>query len=95
MRDSNKAASLAELMGKTGKKDPKRIGLSDIKEILGEKMPEIAFDRVGRLRLISALSQRFGLNFRQMPGVENIIKEFDQEMQAREVIKQNKGDQNG
>lgn len=95
MRSKDKPASLAELMGKSGNKDPKRIGLSDIKEILGEKMPEMSFDRVGRLRLISALSQRFGLNFRQMPGVNNIIKEFDEQMETNSVVNKNRSDLNG
>lgn len=95
MRSKDKPASMAELMGKAGHKDPKRMGLSDIKEILGEKMPEIAFDRVGRLRLITALSQRFGLNFRQMPGVNNIIKEFDEELKTQSIVKKNRSDLNG
>ena len=72
-------ASLAEIMGKKAK-DAKGKGLSlaDLPELLGDGMPEMGFHPLGRLRLIRALQQRFGDGFRSVPGVRNIISEFDQ-----------------
>lgn len=91
MRSKSKPASLNELMGKVSK-DPEDMDLDDLKEILGEKMPELSFDRTGRLRLISALAQRFGPNYRQMPGVKNIISEFDEHIETENLVKQNRSE---
>lgn len=70
-------ASLNELMGKSGEK--KDLGLDDLQELLGDRMPNIEFSPVGRLRLITALRNRFGDNYRQLKGISGILKEFDEE----------------
>lgn len=71
-----KKASLHELMGKQGGKD---ITLDHLGEILGERMPKLEFTPVGRLRLTTALRNRFGDNYRNLPGIDNILREFDRE----------------
>ena len=81
-----KNASLGELMGSAGGKAEKRnLTLDDLGEILGERLPKMEFSPVGRLRLTSALRQRFGDNYRHLPGIEGILKEFDKE--ARFAVK--------
>lgn len=87
MRDANKPASMRELMGG----DDAKISLSNLHEFLGDKMPEIPFNRVGRLRLVHALQNRFGVNYRQIPGVNDVLTEFDKHVGTQNVIKQNKG----
>jgi len=69
--------SLNELMGKSG--DKKSLSLDDLENMLGEKMPKLEFSPVGRLRLTSALRMRFGENYRNLPGMDSIMKEFDNE----------------
>lgn len=69
-------ASLNELLG-SGKSAPKEISLDNLGEVLGEKMPEIQFSPVGRMRLMTALRNRFGDGFRNIPGISKVIKEFD------------------
>lgn len=88
MRNAEKPASLGELMGKAGNKTD--LGLKDLGSILGEKMPELPRNRIGKFRLMNALSQRFGPGFKNIPMVNSIIKEFDQEMNDESVIKANK-----
>lgn len=71
-------ASLAEIMGSKGADAAKKgLSLEDLPKLLGDGMPEMGFHPLGRLRLIRALQQRFGDGFRSVPGVTNIIKEFD------------------
>jgi hypothetical protein len=89
MRESNKPASLNELLGGKGEKE--HFELDDLKEILGENMPDLSFDRVGRLRLVQALQQRFGVGFRRMKALKNLIHEFDEEMKVATITKRNKG----
>lgn len=73
-------ASLNELMGKAGSKaGTKKLTLDDLGELLGEKLPKLEFNPVGRLRLTSALRQRFGDQYRNLPGISDIMKEFDEE----------------
>lgn len=75
-----KRISLNELMGSAGESAKSRkLGLDDLPEILGEKMPDIKHNPIGRMRLINALKNRFGSNWRTLPGVNDIIKEFDKE----------------
>jgi len=76
-RGRMRKASLNELMGKSG--DKKDLGLSDLEDLLSERMPKLEFTPVGRLRLITALRNRFGENFRHLKGISGILKEFDEE----------------
>ncbi len=86
MRSSQKAVSLNELLGKTSDRE---IGMKDLPKILGEKMPDMPKNRVGRYRLMQALKVRFGPGFRNIPGVKNIIHEFDEEVKTENIIKMN------
>jgi hypothetical protein len=70
--------SLAELMGNAGSQG---IQLSRLHEVLGEATPELPRNAVGRHRLIMALNQRFGANFRALPGVKEVVKQFDHEIE--------------
>lgn len=86
MRSKDKPASLSELLGKDANKD---LSLKDLSKILGEKMPELPKNRIGRFRLLNALKVRFGSGYKNIPGVKNIISEFDEAIQTENVIKMN------
>lgn len=75
MRPKGGNATLGELLGGASE-----MSLTNIGEILGEKRPELPKTKVGRYRLVRALRQRFGDNYRNIPGVRNIIEEFDDEI---------------
>lgn len=79
---ATKRASLAELMGKSAAQSHSQGGLklSQLGEILGDATPELPKNAVGRHRLVRALQQRFGSNFRSLPGVKALIEEFDQDL---------------
>ena len=62
-------------------------GLRDLPSVLGEKMPEIEFNEVGRLRLMKALQNRFGQGFRNIPGVRSALSEFDEEVRLNKVTR--------
>ena len=75
---SKSGTSLSEVMGPNANKLASGgAGLKDLPEILGEGMPKLDMSNVGRIRLIRALKQRFGSNFRSLPGLKEIVKEFD------------------
>jgi hypothetical protein len=80
-----KRASLAELMGAQAA-NKTELRLSHLPEILGEAMPELPRTPVGRHRLIRALQQRFGANFRSLPGLKDLIKEFDDDLEFEKKI---------
>lgn len=88
MRPEGMAPSLGELMGKAGEK--KELGLKDLPDLLGEKMPELPANRLGRFRLINALQERFGAGFRNLPMVSKILKEFDENVETENTIRLNK-----
>jgi hypothetical protein len=76
-----KNVSLGELMGKGGDKAKggRKLTLDDLGEILGERMPKLQFSPVGRMRLTSALRVRFGDGYHHLPGINDILSEFDKE----------------
>ena len=88
MRDSSSPATIGELMGKAGSKSD--LGLKDLPEILGEKMPELPKNRLGKMRLLNALQIRFGQGYKNIPMVSGIIKEFDKEVELENVLRANK-----
>lgn len=72
--------TINELMGKSGEKGKARkLSLNDLSDLLGERMPKLEYTPVGRLRLTTALRNRFGDGYRNMPGIDDILKEFDGE----------------
>lgn len=77
---AERKASLAELMGTSAASAGEGLRLSQLPMILGDAMPELPRTPVGRHRLIRALQQRFGGNFRSLPGVGSIVQEFDAEI---------------
>lgn len=70
--------TLNELMGSRGEQFQKEgITLHDLPDLLGEGMPKLEFHTLGRVRLMRALQQRFGEDYRNVPGVSQLIHEFD------------------
>lgn len=75
-----KKESLNELMGRSGAAVHKRkLNLNDLHDLLGERMPKLEFNPIGRLRLTNALRNRFGNEYHNLPGIGDIMKEFDHE----------------
>jgi len=88
MRESGSPAKLGELLGSSAEKQD--LSLEDLPELLGEKMPDMPLNRVGKYRLVNALKQRFGPGFRNVPMVSKIISEFEQKMNDENIIRMNK-----
>lgn len=89
MRDSTTPATLGELLGE-GFEGRTQLALNDLPKLLGEKMPEIKFDRVGRLRLLNSLRMRFGDGYRNVPGIKDLLGEFDKEIKVNSIVKLNR-----
>ena len=69
-----------ELMGSKGvEAKEKNISLDSLHELLGERMPKLEYHPVGRIRLMTALRNRFGDNWRSLPGMNELMKDFDKE----------------
>lgn len=82
----SKKASLSELMGVAGAQNAGHLSLSHLPQILGDAMPDLPRDQVGRYRLVRALQQRFGDNFRSLPGVSGLVDQFDKEIDVEHKI---------
>jgi len=79
--------SLAEVMGSKAATSGSSMRLSNLADILGDAMPEMPKNGVGRHRLVRALQQRFGSNWRSLPGVKDLVKEFDRSVDMENKIK--------
>lgn len=72
--------TLGEVMGRKGENAHTRgLDLSDLPDLLGEGMPHLEYHALGRVRLMRALRQRFGENFKNIPGIQSVIQKFDHE----------------
>ena len=77
-----RTTTLNELMGKRGGDFSKTgVELDDLPDLLGEAMPKLEYHALGRVRLMRALRQRFGDSFRNVPGISEVIKKFDEQAQ--------------
>lgn len=86
-----KRASLGEIMGRSGaqaSEQGSKLKLSALAEILGDAAPELPRNSVGRFRLIRALRNRYGNSWRTLPGVTDLVKEFDGEVAFEKKIAQ-------
>ena len=79
----SRKVSMNEILGKNA--GPK-ISLDNLHEVLGEKMPRLPKNRVGRMRLIQALKNRFGSGFRNLPGVQEVMTDFDQNIKTQSTL---------
>jgi hypothetical protein len=89
MRKAGSMATLGEIMGE-GFENRTKLSLDDLPKLLGAKMPQIEFNRVGKLRLVNALHQRFGPGYSNVPGVKDIMDHFEKELHAETVIRMNR-----
>jgi len=81
---SRPKAHMSEVMGKTGA--TQKITLANLPEILGEKMPRLPLNRVGKVRLIQALKNRYGGSYRNLPGVSELLHEFETETEHDDML---------
>lgn len=89
-----KLASKNELMGKMGNKES--YTMEDLPELIGDAIPDITRDRVGRLRLQHLLQKRFGVTWQSYPGLKSLMEDFDKDMEVATLIKANReGRKNG
>lgn len=75
---------LNEVMGKAATQQ--RITLERLPEILGEKMPRLPLNRVGKVRLIQALKNRYGASYRNLPGVSDVMREFEDAVEHDDTL---------
>lgn len=70
--------TLNEIMGiKGGDAKKRKLTLNDLEDLLGERMPKMEYSPVGRLRLTTALRNRFGDSYRNLPGIDDVMREFE------------------
>lgn len=83
--------TLNEIMGSKGGESKKRkLGLSDLEGLLGERLPKLEFTPVGEYRLRTALRNRFGDAYKNLPGIDDIMEEFKHESKFRVKLEEMK-----
>lgn len=72
--------SLSEILGKksAASSAKKKLTLEDLPDLIGEGLPEINFDAVGKHRLVTALRNRFGDGYRNITAAKDIIADFEE-----------------
>ena len=80
--------SLAEILGKKGasSSSQRKLTLEDLGDLIGEGLPEINFDAVGKHRLLTALRNRFGDGYRNISAAKDIIADFDEKRRFEERL---------
>lgn len=87
----SRKARLSEILGGAGtaeKAQRRKLSFDDLGDLLGDSLPEIPFNAVGKFRLTNALKGRFGEGFRNIPGVKDIISDFEERRSFEDRISQ-------
>ena len=79
--------SLRELMGKEG---GGKISLDKLPDLLGAAMPDMPRNLAGKNRLLNALKRMFCSSYRNLPGIKDLIKDFDGDVAFEEKVNQMK-----
>ena len=70
--------------------------MSKIKSaFVDDVMPQFNFDQVGRIRLVNALSRKYGSQFRNDAKAKEAIEAFDSELDFATQLRGLKGRKNG
>jgi hypothetical protein len=67
------------------------LGLKDLPKLLGPTAPQVDINPIGRIRLIRALARRFGANYKSVPGVKDIMNDFDKQHAFARTVQSIKG----
>lgn len=62
------------------------MSLDRLSDVLGAKTPELPRNTIGRFRLTNALRERFGDGYRNIPGVKQLLTDFDEEVRFKGVM---------
>jgi Fe-S-cluster formation regulator IscX/YfhJ len=63
------------------------LDLTKVSEALGDDTPDLKPGAVGRFRLVQALSNRYGNNFKQVKSARRALKDFDDQTdRVREMV---------
>lgn len=62
------------------------LDLSRYSKVLGDGLPHIKPDKVGRFRLLQHLRNKYGASYRNFPGVQEVIDYFDGEHKFHRVM---------
>lgn len=63
-----------------GEEVPMKMDLSPIKEALGEDLPEIPANSLGKIRLVKLLRNKYGINYRNFAPAIRALNHFESEM---------------
>lgn len=70
-------------------KDLVELDMTQIRKTLDDKeLAEVSAGPVGRFRLIKALQNKFGINFRTRPEAKEAIRSFDEQTKDRRTLVQ-------
>lgn len=63
------------------------LDLGPIKKVLGDDHPPIDETQVGRIRLVRALAQKYGMGYRSNPDVKGALDHYDKEVKFLNLYK--------
>jgi hypothetical protein len=72
-----------------------QMNMGPIKDVLGDDMPEITPTPLGRFRLVSALRNKFGDNYNNVPKAKIALTHFDNEHDYFRKLRKIRGSING
>ena len=58
---------------------------------IGEDAPKLEPTKLGQYRLMMGLRNKYGANYRNIPGISEALKDFDLEVRYHKIMKKLKG----
>lgn len=72
--------TIQDLLRHKQKQSNAKLDMGPFKDVLGEDLPELSLNKVGRFRLMRALRNKFGAGFKNVGIAQKLIKSFDSKM---------------
>lgn len=74
----------SQVFEKLSKAHSRSVDLSKFNDLVGEDMPEITPDKIGKFRVYQILRRRFGVNFKNHPAAKQVLTHFENEVKMNQ-----------
>jgi hypothetical protein len=61
------------------------LNLTPFRQILGDDIPDLPLNKIGRFRLLQALRRKFGANFKNVGQAKKLLDIFDRQLKISKV----------
>lgn len=63
----------------------RKLNLTPFRQVLGEDIPDLPLNKIGRFRLLQALRRKFGISFKNVGQAKKLLDMFDRQLKISKM----------